>query len=185
MALLCSKIGCSNLQFGGGFCKYHQFERRRQGGDLYAPKRKKKAVEQRSLFKGTDIPKESKTRKKAKIYYSKGCKELEAEIRAENNNKIYDFFTGLEIKGFVSWHHLLGRTGDYYTDKEYLVPAENDENDGHMFWHRATIEQLMEKPWYGEFILRLKSKCPQAYKKELRKQDKIANINKFNLESSE
>jgi len=133
-----------------------------QGGDLYKPKPRK----------AKKIASESPKRKKEHVYYSVGCKELEAEVRAENDGKIYDFFTGLEIKGQVTWHHLLGRSGSYYTDKQYLVPAENDENEGHLFYHGATIEELAEKPWYKGFLMRLKSVCPQAFYKELKKQDK-------------
>jgi hypothetical protein len=160
----CKYDGCSNNQFGGGYCKYHQYVRRMAGGDLYQAKpRQNKPFKTRSPKSGATIPKESKTRKKEHIYYSKGCKELEKEIREANNGKIFDFFTGDEIKGKVTWHHLLGRTGDYYTDKDLLVPAENNENDGHLFWHRATLEQLKAKSWYQGFLIRLKTKSLQAY----------------------
>lgn len=163
----CKIKGCNNSVFGGDVCKYHQYTRYMQKGDLYKPKPRQKSV----------IPKESKRRKKEHIHYSEGCKQLEKEIRAENGGKIYDFFTGREIKGFVTWHHLLGRSGDYYTDKDLLVPAENDENDGHLFFHNATLEQLKAKEWYQGFLIRLKNKSLEAYKKEIRKQDKVAKLN--------
>ncbi len=164
MAHTCSAEGCNNPVFSNSFCKYHQFMRKRQGGDLF--KRKK-----------STIPKESKKRKKEHIHYSAGCKLLEAEMRAENNGKIYDFFTGREIKGKVTWHHLLGRTGKYYTDKDLLVPAENDENDGHLFWHGAKLEQLQAKEWYNDFLKRLKVKSLEAYNKEIRKAEKSHKLN--------
>ena len=138
-----------------------------RGGDLFKPKPRK----------AKPIPKESKTRKKEHIYYAEGCKQLEKEIRDENGGRIYDFFTGLEIKGKPTWHHVLGRTGDYYLDKDLLVPCENDENDGHLFWHRATLEQLKQKTWYDGFLARLKAKSIEAYNKELRRHDKAQPLN--------
>jgi hypothetical protein len=173
MALTCKILGCNNLVFGGSVCKYHQYERHKRGGDLY----QKKPPKPRSPKRQDKPPLESKKRKKEHIYYSKGCKQLEQEQREQNNGKVFDFFTGLEIKGQVTWHHLLGRTGDFYLDKDLLVPAENDENDGHLFWHRATLDQLKEKKWYPEFLIRLKAKSLQAYEKEMRKYQK--NINLF------
>ncbi|HUV85053.1 MAG TPA: hypothetical protein VMV86_05040 [Methanosarcinales archaeon] len=134
-----------------------------RGGDKYQSKpRQRKA-----------IPKESKKRKREHIYYSKGCKELEAETRELNNGKIYCFFSGDEIKGFVVWHHLLGRTGDYYTDKGLLVPCDNDT---HLRYHRSTYDQLIKETWYKTFLSRLIAKSSKAYQKELNKQQKSLEI---------
>jgi hypothetical protein len=166
---------CDRDVFGGGYCAYHQYVRHKQGGDLFKPKPRK----------AKPIPKESKTRKKEHIYYSVGCKQLEKEIREQNNGCIYDFFTGLEIKGKVTWHHLLGRSGDYYTDKDLLVPAENNENDGHLFWHRSTLDQLKAKSWYAGFLIRLKEKSIQAYEKEMRRYDKVQKLNPSLFEENE
>lgn len=158
----CIEPGCNNNQFGGGYCKYHAYRRYMQGGDLH----KRKTTVKKA------IPKESKRRKKEHIYYAEGCKLLEQEMRDANEGKIYDFFTDKEIKGFVTWHHLLGRTGNYYLDKDLLVPAENDENDGHLFFHRATYEQLKKREWWEGFLARLKSKSEEAYKKITRMEEK-------------
>jgi hypothetical protein len=166
----CNKIQCNNPVFSMGFCRIHQWMRTDEGY-------KKMSLFKRKPPKAKPIPKESKTRKKEHIYYSVGCKELEKEIREQNNGKIFDFFTGLEIKGKVTWHHLLGRTGDDYLDKDLLVPAENNENDGHLFWHRATLEQLKAKLWYQGFLTRLKEKSLQAYEKEMRRYDKVQKLN--------
>lgn len=169
----CSADGCNNPIFGGNRCKFHQYQRRMFGGDLYQPKSSQnQSVEPRSVQRRTKLPHESKTRQKEHIRYTEGCKQLEQELRDANNGRVYDFFTGEEIKGFVTWHHLLGRTGDYYLDKNLLVPCENDENDGHLFWHRATLEQLEAKAWYKDFLVRLKSKSIEAYNKEMRKREK-------------
>ena len=177
MARCCEAPNCESSIFSHGYCKYHQFVRKRYGGDLYVPKSKQnKGVEPRSLPRRTKLPPESKTRKKEHIYYTQGCKQLEQEIRDQNQGRIYDFFTGKEIIGFVTWHHLLGRTGDYYLDKDLLVPAENDENDGHLFWHRATVEQLMQKEWYQGFLERLLRKSETAFNKEINKVGKTVNL---------
>ena len=170
MALTCKVEGCTSNQWGGGYCSYHQWMRRRKGGDMYVSKT-------RSPKKQAKLPLESKTRKKEHVYYSQGCKQFEAELREQNNGVIYDFFTGLEIKGKITFHHIAGRSGDFYLDKDFLVPAENDENDGHLFWHHATIEQLKAKPWYEGFLIRLKSKSTDAYNKEIRRQDKAQPLN--------
>lgn len=168
----CAADGCKTGCWGGGFCKYHQYMRKKFGGDLYQ-KASNKTATPRSIPKRPKVPLESKTRTEERKTYSQHCKELEQELRSENQGKIYDFFTGLEIKRQVTFHHLLGRTGDFYTDKELLVPAENDENDGHLFYHRATVEQLFATKWYKDgFLPRLKIKSLTAYNKEIRKQEK-------------
>lgn len=161
----CDELNCNYNVFGGGKCKYHQFKRRMQYGDLY----KKKAAEARSPKSGTRIPKESKTRKKDHIHYAQHCKELTQEIRNENNGKIFCFFSGLEIQGTVSYHHLKGRTGVFYTDKEWLVPVDNKY---HLMFHFTTVEELMKEPWYEGFLKRLRFKSEELYQKELKKIDK-------------
>ncbi len=184
----CSYVGCNYPANSHGFCWGHQ--RYRTDDDYLKAKQKKNTSqypqnltqEPRSTSGRYKIPKESKKRSKDKKHYAVLCKELEQQIRKQNNGKIFDFFTGLEIKGFVTWHHLLGRTGDFYLDKDLLVPAENNEDDGHLFWHRATLEQLKEKNWYGEFLTRLKNKSHAAYNKEMRKHDKKLNPTLFDEE---
>lgn len=173
MPRTCNAENCSNPVFGGLKCKFHQYQRRMYGGDLYQSKNSQnQSSEPRSTRRRTKVPHESKTRQKEHVRYTEGCKQLEQELRDANNGKVYDFFTGKEIKGQVTFHHLLGRTGDYYLDKDLLVPCENDENDGHLFWHRATLEQLESKTWYKDFLVRLKSQSIEAYNKEMRKREK-------------
>jgi len=170
MPRTCSADSCKNNVFSHGFCQYHGYMRRMKGGDLYQKRTDK--LPMKLPKKQTRIPRESKKRREEHIHYSEGCKLLEQELRDANGGRICDFFTGREIKGFVTWHHLLGRSGDYYLDKDLLVPAENDENDGHLFYHRATLEQLMAKEWYQGFLIRLKSKSIEAYNKEMRRGEK-------------
>jgi len=80
----CTHTGCSSPIFGGGYCKYHQYIRKMKGKDLYKPKPRKSYT----------IPKESAKRKEEKKYYSQHLKDLEKEIREQNNGKIYCFFSG-------------------------------------------------------------------------------------------
>ena len=156
---LCKENGCKNNIFGGGFCKYHNYRRYMRGGDLFKPKTRK----------STTIPKESKKRKEEKKYYTENCKDLEKEIREQNNGKIYCFFSGLEINERVTWHHLKKRTGKFYTDKEWLVPAINKY---HLMYHFSEIEDLIAEYWYSDFMNRLKTKDTHLYYKELKRQEK-------------
>jgi hypothetical protein len=158
MAKTCNVAGCSNPQFGGFKCKYHQYMRHMRNGDLFKPKKRQGAP-----------PKESKKRKEEKKYYTQHCKELEQEIRAKNNGKIYCFFSGLEINERITWHHLKTRTGKFYTDKEWLVPAINQY---HIDYHFRSVEWLIQQFWYEGFLNRLKDKSLQLYYKEITKQEK-------------
>lgn len=97
-----------------------------------------------------DIPKQSKTREIESKHYTRNCKELEQEIRAKNDGKIYCFFTGKEITERISWHHTKGR-GKYYLDKRYLVPSINKY---HMAYTHTAIEILSKEPWYYTVFLK-------------------------------
>ena len=170
MGQTCKIEGCSNPTFGGGVCKYHAYTRQMRGGDKYKAKVKQnEAKEARSPLKRIRVPSVSKKRKNEQKYYAQHCKERTQELRDANNGKVYCFFTGEEIKGAVTYHHLLGRSGDYYLDKDLLVPAENDV---HIWYHSATVEQLKKTDWYAGFLERLKSVSQKAYDKESRKSQK-------------
>jgi len=157
---------CNNSVFGGGYCKYHQYKRKMRGGNLYESKPRPKP----------SIPKESKTRKKERLRYTEVCQKLTEEIKAENGGKIYCYFSGIEITGKPTFHHLKGRTGDYYTDKEWLVPALNDY---HLAYHFTPIEDLMKEDWYAGFLSRLKTKDYSLYCKEQKKIEKAQNYLDF------
>jgi len=151
---------CNNAVFGGGYCKYHQYKRKMLGGDLYErkPPKKRKA-----------IPKESKKRKVEHKYYTQHCKELTKELKDANNGRIFCFFSGREIKGTPVYHHLRGRSGDFYTDKKWLVPCLNKY---HNMYHFTPIEKLMQESWYPEFLIKLREKAEDLYQKEIKKQEK-------------
>lgn len=161
---------CDSGVFGGGYCKYHQYKRRMQGGDKYAPKRKKKALELQSSLFDTKIPPESKRRKKERVRYSEQIIEFWNESVEDKTD--FCFFCGLHMDKRDNVHHLRGRTGEYYLDKEYWV---NAHNFCHTYqYHMMSIERLYQLPWYREFLDRLKSKDFHSYCKELKKQDKKA-----------
>jgi len=169
---ICSEPGCNNPQFGGTFCRFHQYRRKMSGGDLFVRKAKKKAVEPRSLFDSAEIPKQSKTRRKANKRYLEQIAEFWDESVADKTD--FCFFCGVHMTRRDNIHHLRGRTGDYYNDKQYFV---NAHNECHVYkYHMMSIDQLLKEPWYDDFLQRLKSKDIKSYQKELRKQDK--NINK-------
>jgi hypothetical protein len=156
----CSEPGCTSPIFGGGYCKYHGYRRRMEGGDQFKRKPPKK----------TAIPKESQTRKEEKKYYSLHCKELEAELRSQDpQGRIFCFFTGLEIKERVTFHHLKGRTGKFYTDKAWLVACINKY---HLQYHFTSVESLEKDWWYADFLARLKAKDHVCWLKEIRKREK-------------
>ena len=102
---------CNNPVFGGGYCKYHQFKRKMKGGDLYKPKPRQKSP----------LPKESKKREKERIYYLDQVKMFWKEC-VENGND-FCFFCGQKMTKREDTHHLKGRIGDYYLDKEFSNPV--------------------------------------------------------------
>ena len=162
----CSEPGCTNPPFNE-YCLYHQYKLRMKGGRLYKQKRKSKAP----------IPKESKKRKVERKRYTEVCDLLTEEIRANNDGKVYCFFSGLEITAKrPHYHHLKSRTGDYYTDKEWLVPALDEYHvEG---YHSKSVEWLMQQKWYAElFLVNLRKKSEELYLKELRKREKSEPIN--------
>jgi hypothetical protein len=158
----CKIHGCNNPVFGGGVCKYHQYERRRLGGDLYL----------RKPPKAKPIPKESKKRKDDHRQYTQKTKEFWYESVANKTDLC--FFCGVHMNKRDNVHHLRGRQ-EYYLDKEYWVNAHNDCHVNK--YHMMDIEQLKKESWYPAFLQRLKAKDPQSYDKELKKQDKVQKLN--------
>ena len=159
----CEFKGCNHPVFSHLYCKYHQFVRYMKKGDLWKPKPRKSSI----------IPKESKKRKEEKKYYSKHLKDLEKEIREQNEGKVYCFFTGKEITGQVSFHHLRGRTGDYYLDKKYLVPSINEY---HLQFHFESVGFLLKQAWYSDFMERLKIRDDLSWKRQKNKENKNLNL---------
>jgi 5-methylcytosine-specific restriction endonuclease McrA len=143
------------------------------GGDLHKRTKKpndneNKAVQPRSRSKQGKIPSESKKRSTERIYYKQVKDEMRAEMKA--NGTYNCFFCGLPMGDEMFFHHLKGRDGDLYIDRNYLVPAHND---CHVFrYHRLSIEFLIKETWYDGFLSRLKAKDAKLYETELKKQYK-------------
>ncbi len=154
----CIETGCSYSQFGGGYCKYHQFRRYMRGGDKH--KRK--------------TPAKSKKRQVDEKRYTEVCKELEAEERVKDSKgRIFCFFSGHEIVGQISWHHLRGR-GENLKDRRYLVPTINKY---HLDFHFMSYDKFRQYGWYEGWLTRLKLKDEQSYLKELRRAEKVNKLN--------
>jgi hypothetical protein len=158
----CKITGCNNPIFGVGVCKYHQYERRRLGGDLYL----------RKPPKAKPIPKESKKRKEDHRQYTEKTKEFWNESVA--NKTDFCFFCGVHMDHRDNIHHLRGRI-EFYLDKEFWV---NAHNDCHVYkYHTMSSEQLLKEPWYQSFLERLRIKDQESYNKELRRHDKAQPLN--------
>ena len=109
MSHTCDELNCNYPVFGGRKCKYHQYKRRMKGGDLYKDKTKKQSKP----------PRESKTRKAEHKLYSEQIKLFWDE--SLENKTDFCFFCGVHMDKRDNIHHLRGRTGDYYLDKEYYL----------------------------------------------------------------
>jgi hypothetical protein len=115
------------------------------------------------------IPKKSDKRKKDEKRYTEVCKELEVEERAKDpQGRIFDFFSGEEIKGVISWHHLRKR-GENLKDKRWLVPSINAN---HLDYHFLPYESWSKKPFFQDFMSRLMVKDIETYNKELKRAEK-------------
>lgn len=156
MVKLC-KYCKTNPVFSHDFCKYHQFRRYMRGGDLHKPTKVKKKP-----------PKESNKRKKERIRYTEQIKMFWDD--AVENNTNFCFFCGEKMKKRDNIHHLKGRTGDYYLDKEWWVNAHNKCHTED--YHHANYEQKVKQKWYQDFLLRLKDKSEELYRKEIKKEEK-------------
>lgn len=162
----CTAENCSRPIFGGLFCKYHQWQRRLRGGDLYKPKPRTPKP---------PIPKESKQRIEEYKTYKQTTQEMWDEAVATKTNKC--FFCDEVMAHRENLHHLKGRNGSLYIDREWLVLA-------HQFchvdqYHRMTSEQLQNLSWYSGFLQRLRAKSEELYSKEVGKGDKTQPLTLF------
>ena len=160
----CSEPGCSSPQFGGSFCRYHQWKRKLKGGDLYNPKPKKQKA----------IPKEGKKLKKEREYYSIQAHRFFDEAVASRTNTC--IFCGEKVVKFEGLHHWKGRIGDYLHDKVWWsIP----HNDCHIQYHRSTIQQMTEA-WGQPFWDRLEKFNSSLREKIQNREEKSKPIYKLN-----
>jgi hypothetical protein len=171
----CKADNCDRNCFGGGYCSYHQFFRRKQGGDLFVRKAKKQAKEPRSTSKGKKIPQQSEKRKITAQIYREICQQIWDD--AVNNGVNRCFFSGEKMEQREDFHHLAGRDGYLFIEEEWLVLAKRKY---HTMYHSYSVDQLKSTPWYGGFLLRLMAKDQSLWDKEAKKQDKSIKINKIN-----
>jgi hypothetical protein len=129
----------------------------------------------KELKKAGKIPKESKKRKKEHLTYLKQIEMFKEESIA--NNTYVCFFCGKKaydgIDGYLCVHHLVGRVGDYYLDKETWVWAHNL---CHNKFHFSTTEDLIQEPWWDDFMSRLKDKNTEVYHKIQKRIEKSKNL---------
>lgn len=159
MSKKCIEPGCLSNQFGGGFCKYHQYRRRMHGGDEH----KRKAP----------IKKRTPKREKDERYYAVQAKEFFDEAVINKTNRC--FFCGEWVLSFQGLHHLKGRTNEYLLDKEWWVIVHNKCHTED--YHQSNAEQRRKQSWWNDFLQRIKAKGEDLYRKELNKLDKANPIN--------
>jgi hypothetical protein len=157
---ICEHIGCTNPQFGGGRCKYHQFERHRQGGDLF--KRKPPKIANRT-------PKRTKDERQ----YKDQAREFFDNAVKEGTNLC--FFCGKKVTKFEGLHHLKGRTNDYLLDRLWWVTVHNFCHTA--CYHQMDYEHRSQQPWWAEFLQRLRLKSEELYQKEINKEIKSQKFN--------
>lgn len=163
----CLEPGCKNPPFNE-YCKYHQYRLYMKGGRLHKRKTPNKKP----------ISSESKKRKVEHIRYDEQKSMFKQELK--DKGEYYCFITKKpfedNISGFATVHHLRGRTGDYYLDKEYWILARNQDHLD-VFHGYKTYEELRKEVWWADFLSRLKMKDSKSYDKILRSLDKITPLN--------
>jgi hypothetical protein len=159
----CAAEGCNNPVFSNSYCKYHQYMRKRQGGDLY--KRKSKPTK--------EIVRRTKKRAKDERHYSEQAKAFFDEAVINGTNICV--FCGQKVTKLEGLHHLKGRTNDYLLDKEWWRTVHNKCHVDD--YHQADHEHRSKQPWYNEFLLRIKDASEELWRKELRKGEKAVRIN--------
>ena len=93
----------------------------------------------------------SEKRSKQNSTYSSICKEIDQQ--AKKNDEWVCFFCGLPLGERADHHHLLGRDGDLFTDKRYIVLAHNDCHV--RLWHGMAESDLSSYWWYDGLKNRL------------------------------
>ena len=132
-----------------------------KGGDLFKPAKRKPKPNT-----------ESGKRKKEHKRYTDLIKELWQEAVANKTN--FCIFCGCYSDKMLANHHLKGRTGDFYLDKQYFAWACND---CHNKWHYSTVEQLRKEEWWSAFLHRLKAIDVSLYERAIDKSRKSEPLN--------
>jgi len=160
----CAADGCNNRIFSSNYCRYHQYLRRMTGGDLYKPA---EALSPKSNTIHRRTPKRASDER----YYAVQAKEFFDDAVNDGTNQC--FFCGERVLTFQGLHHLQGRRNGDLLNFEYIVIVHNS---CHLYYHSATVEQLMKKDWYCGFLERLREKSETAFDKEMKKRDKLVSL---------
>lgn len=152
----CQKEGCNNKIWSKGFCRIHQYLRTDEGYQKY-----------KSLKKQGKIKPRTSARAKEEKYYSVEAKEKWLELVQKGKNIC--FFCDKKVEIYSGWHHLRGREGKKITQWEYVKLCHQE---CHMDFHYMPVGKLMQKDWYGGFMLRLKEVDEIAWLKQKNKEQK-------------
>jgi hypothetical protein len=163
----CAKNGCNNPVFSNSFCRIHQWMRK---DEKYLNSKRFKT---RSPVKRDKIPPKSKKRKEEHIRYLDQIKMFWFECVEKKAN--YCFFCGESSDKMLTIHHLKGRTGHYYLDKEWWVWGHNECHVDK--YTMMPYDQLKEEWWYNAFLTRLAEKSMELFNKELKRADKSQKLN--------
>jgi hypothetical protein len=173
----CHAPNCSNEIFSHLYCKYHQYMRRLQGGDLFVRKSKQnKPVEARSTPKRSPIPPMSKKRSTERKAYKEQAKDFFNEAVINGTNICV--FCGEKVTKFEGLHHWKGRTNDYLLDKRWWSTVHNFCHVD--CYHQSDYEHLSKQVWFQSFLNRLKIFDPtlELYNMIRKKGEKSQNINR-------
>jgi hypothetical protein len=147
---------CDRPVFSNLYCKYHQYKRKMQGGDLFTRKVKpKKPIAPQSI----------KQKKIYKTYLERLKIFWEKSVEAKTN---YCIFCGELMEHREDNHHLLGR-GSIVLDEEWWSHAHRVCHSKYESW---SVEKLMLEPWYNDWLERLRKKQESLYWKEKKKEQK-------------
>jgi 5-methylcytosine-specific restriction endonuclease McrA len=157
----CIEPDCTNNQFGGGYCKFHQYKRKlatKKHREYKYTQAKQKAIKTVSDKRKTQLK-----------LYEQAKQEKITELKAQNS--FVCFFCGVPFgeQEQMDCHHLHGRKEDSVFDKKYLVFVHRH---CHTAYHNDTYSRLSANRWYNSFVERLKEIDPELYNKELKKKDK-------------
>ena len=152
----CSVEGCSWPLFARGYCKSHY-------NILYLlPKQKEKNTIQKPIKRRTE-----KRSKQEKTYTVLREVFIASESIKDLNGRIFCIFCGRQIKGEPSLHHGEGRDDEMLLDVHYWFLSHN-ECHVHQY-HSMSWTRLV---WWHDYLERIRQRCPELYKKELKRMEK-------------
>ncbi len=106
----------------------------------------------------------SKKRASEKPEYDKACEE----IRNDPTLRFCIFcLRPVNLPGEI--HHLEGRDGDLYAQKDNLFLSHHD---CHFHYHHSTVKTLLTLSWYLNFVRKLEKLNFRVYMKEINRLDK-------------